>query len=106
MPQDKGPRAAIEAAWEFIDGAKRTWLQRMASLGAHRAAAETSTEATRLAARCGRVAPSTAYLHPIAQAGKAGPIVRAPAPALRSSAAGNHTTCSLPANVDDERTST
>ena len=48
-PEDKRPRAAIDAAWEFINGAQRTRLQRMASLDAHRAAAEARTEATRLA---------------------------------------------------------
>ena len=40
VPEDERPRVAIDAAWQFINGAKRTRLQRVASLDAHRAAAE------------------------------------------------------------------
>ncbi len=82
-PLDNRPRAAIDAAWEFINGAQRTRLQRVTSLDAHRAAAEASTEATRLAARCAGDAASAAYLHPIAQASQVGHILRAPASAAR-----------------------
>lgn len=37
-PEDRRPRAAIEAAWAFAHGAARTNLQRVAALDAHRAA--------------------------------------------------------------------
>jgi len=83
VPQDQRPRTAIGAAWQFINGAKRSRLQRVASLDAHRAAAEAVTEATRLAARCAGDAASAAYLHPIAQAGQVGHILRAAASAAR-----------------------
>lgn len=82
-PEDSRPRAAIDAAWEFINGAKRSRVQRVASLDAHRAAAEAASEATRLAARCAGDAASAAYLHPIAQAGQVGHILRAAASAAR-----------------------
>src|SRR5690348_13926862 len=82
-PDDQRPRVALEAAWAFIDGADRTTLQRVASLDAHRAAAEVGAEAPRLAARCAGDAASAAYLHPIAQASQVGHILRAAATAAR-----------------------
>jgi hypothetical protein len=36
VPDDPRPRAAIDAAWAFINGADRTRLQRVNSLDAHR----------------------------------------------------------------------
>lgn len=83
VPGDQRPRAAIDAAWQFIHGAKRSSLQRTASLAAHRAAAAAGTEAARLAARCAGDAASAAYLHPIAQADQVGHILRAAASAAR-----------------------
>lgn len=80
---DARPRAAIEAAWEFVNGAARTKLQRVASLDAHRAAKESATEIARLAARSAGDAASAAYLHPIAQAGQVGHILRAAASSAR-----------------------
>uniref|UniRef100_UPI00082CB7D7 putative immunity protein n=1 Tax=Aldersonia kunmingensis TaxID=408066 RepID=UPI00082CB7D7 len=77
------PRAAIASAWEFVNGAKRTKLQRITSLDAHRAAKDTPTEASRLAARCAGDAASAAYLHPIAKAHQVGHILRAAASAAR-----------------------
>ena len=71
VPDDPRPRAAIDAAWAFINGAKRTKLQRVSSLDAHRAARSAPSEAARLAARSAGDAASAAYLHPIAQAGQA-----------------------------------
>ena len=82
-PDDARPRAAIDAAWEFAHGTRRTTLQRVASLDAHRAAKESATEVARLAARCAGDAASAAYLHPIAQAGQVGHILRAAASAAR-----------------------
>src|SRR6185503_12700264 len=51
VPGDPRPRAAIDAARAFIDGAPRTKLQRVTSLDAHRAARSAPSEAARLAAR-------------------------------------------------------
>ncbi|SED24354.1 hypothetical protein SAMN05428945_4303 [Streptomyces sp. 2224.1] len=82
-PGDARPRAALDAAWEFANGAKRTKLQRVTSLEAHRAAKEASTEASSLAARAAGDAASAAYLHPIAKAHQVGHILRAAACAAR-----------------------
>jgi hypothetical protein len=81
VPDDPRPRAAIDAAWAFITGADRTTLQRVTSLDAHRAARSAPSEAARLAARSAGDAASAAYLHPIAQAGQVGHILRAAASA-------------------------
>ncbi|MFD7288371.1 putative immunity protein [Streptomyces sp. NPDC059863] len=83
VPGDPRPRAALDAAWEFVNGAKRTNLQRVTSLEAHRAAKEAGTEAARLAARSAGDAASAAYLHPIARATQVGHILRAAASAAR-----------------------
>ncbi|MFJ7631241.1 putative immunity protein [Streptomyces sp. NPDC097595] len=82
-PGDVRPRAAIEAAREFIDGAPRTRLQRVASMDAHRAAKDAATEAARLAAQAAGDAASAAYLHPIAKAHQVAHILRAAANAAR-----------------------
>ncbi|RCV55274.1 putative immunity protein [Marinitenerispora sediminis] len=82
-PGDPRPRAAIAAAWEFVDGARRTTLQRVTALDAHRAAREAATEAARLAARAAGDAAAAAYLHPIAKATQVGHILRAAACAAR-----------------------
>ncbi len=83
VPDDPRPRAAIDAAWTFINGANRTKLQRIASLDAHRAARFAPTDAARLSARSAGDAASAAYLHPIAQATQVGHILRAAASAAR-----------------------
>jgi hypothetical protein len=83
VPDDPRPRAAVEAAWVFINGANRTRLQRAASVDAHRAARSAPSEAARLAARSAGDAASAAYLHPIAQASQVGHILRAAASAAR-----------------------
>jgi len=82
-PDDRRPRTAIDAAWEFVNGARRTNLQRVTSLDAHRAAKEAPTEAARLAARAAGDAASAAYLHPIARSHQVGHILRAAASAAR-----------------------
>lgn len=82
-PGDLRPRTALDAAWEFVDGAGRTKLQRVTSSDAHRAAKEAATEAARLAARAAGDAASAAYLHPIAKAHQVGHILRAAACAAR-----------------------
>ncbi|MCC5036012.1 exonuclease SbcC [Streptomyces sp. WAC 00631] len=83
VPGDPRPREAIDAAWEFINGANRTALQRVTSLDAHRAARSAPSEAARLAARSAGDAASAAYLHPIARAHQVGHILRASASAAR-----------------------
>ncbi|SFB08630.1 hypothetical protein SAMN05216266_104254 [Amycolatopsis marina] len=83
VPDDPRPRAAVDAAWTFINGAERTTLQRVTSLDAHRAARSAPSEAARLAARCAGDAASAAYLHPIAQSSQVGHILRASASAAR-----------------------
>ncbi|WP_405900441.1 exonuclease SbcC [Streptomyces sp. NBC_00727] len=82
-PGDTRPRAAIDAAWEFIGGAPRTRLQRVTAMDAHRAAEDAVTEAARLAAQAAGDAAAAAYLHPIAKAHQVGHILRAAANAAR-----------------------
>ncbi|MEU6312192.1 putative immunity protein [Streptomyces sp. NPDC047014] len=82
-PDDARPRAAVDAAWEFVNGAPRTRLQRITSMDAHRAAKDAVTEAARLAAQAAGDAASAAYLHPIAKAHQVGHILRASANAAR-----------------------
>ncbi|MFT4227651.1 putative immunity protein [Micropruina sp.] len=79
VPDDPRPRAAIEAARRFAEGAARTKLQRVTALDAHRAARSAPSEISRLAARCAGDAASAAYLHPIADADQVGHILRASA---------------------------
>jgi hypothetical protein len=83
LPDDPRPRAALDAAWVFIDGARRTKLQRVTSMDAHRAAGDAPTEITRLAAQAAGDAASAAYLHPIAKAHQVGHILRAAANVAR-----------------------
>ncbi|MEU8680396.1 putative immunity protein [Streptomyces sp. NPDC048611] len=83
LPGDPRPRAAVDAAWEFVNGARRTTLQRVTSLDAHRAAKEADTEAACLAARAAGDAAAAAYLHPLAKATQVGHILRAAACAAR-----------------------
>lgn len=82
--QDPRPRAAIAAAWEFVNGAPRTTLQRATSRDAHRAAKDVNNEAARHAAIAAGDAASAAFLHPLAQATQVGHILRAAANAARS----------------------
>jgi len=78
-PGDRRPRAAIDAAWEFANGARRTKLQRMAALDAHRAAKDAPTAAAMHAAHAAGDAASAAYLHPFARADQVGHVLRADA---------------------------
>ncbi|WP_028935409.1 putative immunity protein [Pseudonocardia spinosispora] len=82
-PSERRPRAALDAAWEFVNGARGTTLQRVTSLDAHRAAKEAPAEASRLAAQAAGDAASAAYLHPIAKAHQVGHVLRAAANASR-----------------------
>ncbi|WP_445394715.1 putative immunity protein [Streptomyces sp. LE64] len=82
-PEDPRPRAAVDAAREFVNGARRTRLQRITALDAHRAARQAATEAEQLAARAAGDAAAAAYLHPLAKATQVGHILRAAACAAR-----------------------
>jgi hypothetical protein len=62
-PGDPRPRAAIEAAWAFVNGAPRTRLQRVTAMDAHRAAKEAASEASKHAALAAGDAAAAAYLH-------------------------------------------
>lgn len=63
-PDDPRPRAALDAARTFVNGARRTSLQRVAATDAHRAAADATTEPARHAAGAAADAAAAAYLHP------------------------------------------
>ncbi|MEZ7125264.1 putative immunity protein [Nonomuraea sp. AD125B] len=70
-PDDPRPRAAIEAARTFADGAKRTKALRDSAWGAMRAAQEArdaGLAAACDAARAALAAASAGYLHPLAKA--------------------------------------
>lgn len=82
-PGDLRPAAALAAAREFIDGARRTTRQRVTARDAHRAASAAPTEVARLAAQAAGDAAAAAYLHPIAKAHQVGHILRAAADAVR-----------------------
>lgn len=83
-PGDARPRAAIEAAWAFADGAPRTRLQRVAARDAHRAAGDARDGAAQHAARAAGDAAASAYLHPLARATQVGHVLRAAANAARA----------------------
>jgi len=79
--EDPRPRAAVEAAWVFANGAARTRLQRVTSIAAHRAATDVADEAAKHAACAAGAAAAAAYLHPLAKATQVGHILRAAASA-------------------------
>ncbi|ALG83462.1 putative immunity protein [Gordonia phthalatica] len=76
---DPRPRAALDAAALFVDGAPRSTLQRTAALDAHRAAHDAASESAACAAHAAGDACAAAYLHPLAQATQVGHILRASA---------------------------
>ena len=70
-PDDHRPRAAIDAAQAFADGAERTKALRDSAWAAHRAAQETrdaGQAAASAAARAAGDAAGAAFLHPLAKA--------------------------------------
>lgn len=78
-PLDARPRSAIDAAWEFANGATRGRIQRVTALDAHRAARESGIDAAMHAARAAGDAAAAAYLHPFAKAEQVGHILRSAA---------------------------
>ncbi|HEU4544444.1 MAG TPA: exonuclease SbcC [Jiangellaceae bacterium] len=83
-PNDRRARAAVDAAWTFVEGANRTKLQRITALDAHRAARGATNEAAKHAAHAAGDAASAAYLHPLARGTQVGHILRAAAHAARA----------------------
>jgi hypothetical protein len=70
-PDDRRPRAAIDAAQQFADGGRRTKVIRDCAWAAHRAAQEArdaGQAAASDAARAALAAASAAYLHPLVKA--------------------------------------
>lgn len=92
-PDDGRPRAAVDAAWKFANGARRTKLQRVTALEAHRAAKAARTQVAKHAAHAAGDAASAAYLHPFAKASQVGHILRADA----------HAACALEILTSDDR---
>jgi hypothetical protein len=83
-PEDVRPRAAIDAAWTFADGAPRSNRQRRAAAAAHRAARDAAGGAAEHAARAAGDAAAAAFLHPLANPTQVGHILRAAAGAARA----------------------
>ncbi|HET9653983.1 MAG TPA: exonuclease SbcC [Kineosporiaceae bacterium] len=86
-PGDGRPRAAIEAALAFADGAERTKLLRDCAWAAHRAAQETrdaGQDAASDAARAAGNAAGAAFLHPLPKATQVRHILGSAAHAVRA----------------------
>jgi len=86
-PDDQRPRAAIDAAQAFADGAARTKALRDNAWAAHRAAQETrdaGQAAASDAARAAANACGAAFLHPLARAAQAKHILGSAAHAARA----------------------
>ncbi|GAA4069863.1 putative immunity protein [Actinomadura miaoliensis] len=86
-PDDRRPRAAIDVAQAFADGAERTKALRDNAWAAHRAAQETrdaGQAAASDAARAALAAASAAFLHPLAKATQVKHILGSAAHAARA----------------------
>lgn len=83
-PDDLRPRAAIDAAFAFADGAPRSKLQRTTALDAHAAARDAPTDASRESARAAGHAAAAAYLHPIPKSTQLAHILGSAACAVRA----------------------
>lgn len=79
LPDDPRPRAAVDAARVFADGADRSRLQRTTATAAHRAAKEATSAAGHDAAMAAGDAAASAYLHPYARADQVAHILRSTA---------------------------
>ncbi|MEU6040532.1 putative immunity protein [Actinomadura sp. NPDC047616] len=86
-PDDRRPRAAIDVAQAFADGAERTKAIRDNAWAAHRAAQEArdaGQAAASDAARAALAAASAAFLHPLAKATQVKHILGSAAHAARA----------------------
>ncbi|MCQ8773110.1 putative immunity protein [Streptomyces telluris] len=83
-PADTRPRDAIEAAYAFAGGGRRTAALRQSAWAAFRAAREATSPAAVDAARAASHAAGAAYLHPLANAHQVKHILGAAAHAARA----------------------
>ncbi|GLZ11878.1 hypothetical protein Acsp04_21130 [Actinomadura sp. NBRC 104425] len=86
-PDDRRPRAAIDTAQAFADGAERTKALRDSAWAAHRAAQDTrdaGQAAASDAARAAMAAAGAAFLHPLAKATQVKHILGSAAHAARA----------------------
>ncbi|KPI11200.1 hypothetical protein OV450_3160 [Actinobacteria bacterium OV450] len=83
-PADARPRDAIEAAYAFAGGGRRTAALRKSAWAAYRAAQEAGAPAAVDAARAASHAAGAAYLHPLADAHQVKHILGAAAHAARA----------------------
>jgi hypothetical protein len=83
-PADVRPREAIEAAYTFAGGGRRTAALRKCGWAAFRAAGEAASPAAVDAARAASHAAGAAYLHPLADAHQVKHILGAAAHAARA----------------------
>ncbi len=86
-PGDPRPRAAVDAARAFADGAERTRALRDAAWAAQRAAREArdaGSPAAGEAARAAMAAAGAAFLHPLPEATQVGHVLGAAASAARA----------------------
>lgn len=84
QPDDPRPADAIEAARVFVEGAKRSRLQRTAAADALKAAKAAPSDAAAHAANAAAGAASAAYLHPLANASQVRHILGPAAHAARA----------------------
>ncbi|WP_446041333.1 putative immunity protein [Streptomyces sp. SID1121] len=84
LPADPRPRDAVDAAYAFAAGERRTGALRQAAWAAYRAAQEASVPAAADAARAASHAAAAAYLHPKASAHQVKHILGAAAHAARA----------------------
>ena len=84
VPDDTRPRAAVEAAFAFSKGGKRSNALRASAFGAYKAAREASLPAAAAAAQAATQAVGAAYLHPLAKAHQVWHILGAAAYAARA----------------------
>jgi len=83
-PDDSRPRQAIDTAWAFARGDRRSKALRDAAWAAMRAAQEAEDAAAGYAARAAIASCSAAYLHPLARATQVKHIVGSAAYAARA----------------------
>ena len=84
LPADTRPRDAIDAAYAFARGGRRTGALRQSAWAAYRAAQEAASPAAVDAARAASHAAGAAYLHPMASAHQVKHILGAAAHAARA----------------------
>jgi hypothetical protein len=83
-PSDRRPREAIDTAWIFARGGRRTQKLRIAALAALKSARETQGQAAGQSARAAMCASSAAYLHPLLRSTQVRHILGAAAHAARA----------------------